>query len=230
MTDEPTDEQASLFAVLRVLAKRGEKWRKSTERDRTAAAKVSAALKAASKSNFLTEDDVRGQAYVKKGQFAQDRYILIEQPDKQPAVACALSCIWDFETAAIDFSGYLGIWMPSIVDLVDEKGDASKPIVFLGYRFETPDLQGTKHQFFHSQPCRSMDRERKPIPLAVPHHTGMPTFQLSAKEPADLLVSMCVSLYGRDVIKELILELGALQHPRTPADYIEKLKAWFEPA
>ena len=230
MTDQPKDVQESLFAVLRVLAKRGERWRKSTERDNTAVAKVSAALKAAGKSTFLTEDDVLGQAYTKKGQFTQDRYILIEQPDKQPTTVCALSCIWDFEAEAVDFCGYLGIWMPSIVDLYDEKGEASKPIVFLGYRFETPDLQGTKHRFFHSQPCRSMDRERKPIPLAVPHHARMPTFQLPAKEPADLLISMCVSLYGRDVIKELVLELGALQHPRAPAGYIEKLKGWFEPA
>lgn len=224
MSGQPTNEQLSLFAVLRVLSQRGDKWRKTTLKDTAASKKVNDALRAAQKSSFLTEDEVRGKTFIENGEFVQDRYILMEQPDKQPSTICAVSCVWDFRAEAVDFSGYLGIWMPSIEVLYDESGNASKPIVFLGYRFETPDFQGTKHKFFHSQPCRSMDRARKPIPLAVPHHPKMPTFPLLAEEPADLLVCMCVSLYGRDIIKELVLELGTLSPPRVPSDYVAKLK------
>mgnify|MGYP003678000055 CR=1 FL=1 len=216
-------QRKAMISVLRVLSIQGDKWLKNLSKS----AKATATLQQAGIADFLTEDYVRGQKEIKKGQFPQDRFILIRPPAREVSTVCAVSCVWDFETDFPDFGGYLGIWTPNPMPIVEINVEQKRPIVFLGYRFETPDNTGTMHKFFHLQPCRSMDRGRRELPIAVPHHDVMPTIQLSAYEPADLLVNLAISLYGRDYIPDLVVELGKMRHPSAPSEYIERLKSWF---
>ena len=217
--DERKTQRDAVFAVLRILCLQGQKW----EKDRATSPKARDAMREAGKAGFLTEADVAGQSSKLKGQLPQDKYILIKPPERETATACAVSCAWDFEAASPVFGGYLGIWTPSPKPL---EGGA-KPIVFLGYRFETPDNKGTRHKFFHSQPCRSMDQARRELPIAVHHHDVMPTIPLYAQQPADLLVNLGISLHGRDYISELVTDLNNLRHPRAPSEYVERVKLWF---
>jgi hypothetical protein len=180
-------------------------------------------MREAGKAGFLTEQDVTGQSKTFQGQLPANKYALIKPPEREKATACAISCVWDFKAESPKFGGYLGIWTPRPMPL----GNGTRPIVFLGYRFEPPDDQGTKHKFFHSQPCRSMDEARNELPIAVHHHDVMPTMPLKAEQPADLLVNLGISLHGKDYVSELVTELQGLRHPWGPSDYIDGLKVWF---
>jgi hypothetical protein len=216
-------QREAFFAVLRILGTQGQKWLKELP----SSSKARIALQEARKGDFLTEADLYGQTNKTKGHFPQGRYLLVRPPDKQTSTVCALSCVWDFDGNEPDISCYLGIWTPRPVPIEEDDGAEKRPIVFLGYRFETPDAQGTKHKFFHSQPSRSMDRERRDLPRAVHHHSGMPTLQLDAAQPADLLVNMAISLHGRDYVAELFTDVVKLSPPRAPAEYVERIKLWF---
>lgn len=221
--DERKFQQDAMFSVLRALCLQGLKWQKGLSSSAKASARTRDALREAGKAAFLSLAEVDGRSKIPKGQLPQDRYILIKPPERETATACAVSCAWDFKAESPIFGGYLGIWTPSPKAL----NGIPKPIVFIGYRFETPDHQGTKHKFFHSQPCRSMDQARRELPIAVNQHDVMPTIPLKADQPADLLINLAISLHGRDYISELAIELGGLQHPRAPSDYVQRVKQWF---
>ena len=220
--DAKTIQHAALIAVLRVLGQQGDNWQKVMPE------KARSAFNQARLGGFLTVPEVTGQANNAKGQFPEDRFVLVRPPEKELTMVCAINCIWDFNSECPIFSSYLGIWTSSPIPLNDENGNPRRPLVFLGYRFETPDQQGTKHKFFHSQPCRSMDRARREFSIAVPHHDKLPTLPLTAKEPADLLVNLALSLHGKDYIRELTVDLMALRFPKAPEEYVLKLKTWFD--
>jgi len=215
-------QRAALFTVLRGLEIQGQKWLKDP-----VSAKAKNALQQAGKASFLSEAYLRSQAANTKGCFPQDQYLLIRPPKKQTSTVCALSCHWDFEQDEPVLSCYLGIWTPRPVPIADADGNMQRPIVFLGYRYETPDIEGTKHKFYHTQPCRSMDRERRDLPTAVHHHTAMPTLQLAAEQPADLLINMAISLHGREYVQELFTDMIKLRPPKAPAEYVKRIKLWF---
>lgn len=216
-------QREAFFAVLRILGAQGQKWL----RELPGTSKARKALQEARKGDFITESDLHGHQYNTKGHFPEGRYLLVRPPNKEVSSVCALSCVWDFDGDEPDISCYLGIWTPRPVPQQGDDIEEKRPIIFLGYRFETPDADGTKHKFFHSQPSRSMDRAKRDLPRAVHHHSGMPTFQLNAAQPADLLVNMAISLHGRDYVTELFSDVTKLPRPKAPPAYVERIKKWF---
>lgn len=215
-------QREAVFAMLRAMGGRGRDWRNRLLRTD----KANATLQVAGKAGFLEVDAVAGFGYKNKGAFPSDQYMLIAPPARETATVCAVSCCWDFTGGEPQMSCYLGIWTPRPVELEVSPPGPKRPIVFLGYRYETPDTDGVKHRFYHAQPCRSMDPGRRDIPNAVPHHTGMPTFQLVALEPAELLVSVEISLYGLGHVGDLVVELKELSFPKAPNDFIDRVKSW----
>ncbi|GAA0672586.1 hypothetical protein FHT00_001701 [Sphingomonas insulae] len=78
---------------------------------------------------------------------------------------------------------------------------------FWGYRFETPSWQGREHRFHHAQPIDSMTPDRVPIACALPRSTKGPTFPLGSSTVCGLLLTLVLTILGRDVMDEIVADL-----------------------
>ena len=87
----------------------------------------------------------------------------------------------------------------------DEKSD--KPYHHTGYRFETPTVSSSKHLYFHVQPIDKFD---SPIELTVSRRVPgtVPCIPVRANGPVSLVLSIIVSLYGREVYNELLSDIA----------------------
>lgn len=96
---------------------------------------------------------------------------------------------------------YYGVWRmgdphpkPTILPV-------TRVMSFTGFRFEPPEVQGTNHSYFHSQPCRSMGDKTTPDPYAMDIDDKGPTMPLAAKSAVDLLLCAYMALYGATKFK-----------------------------
>lgn len=81
--------------------------------------------------------------------------------------------------------------------------DESQRLASVGYRFETPEGEG-RHDFFHAQPIRSLTATGSTLPGVAPWLPDVsPAFPLDAKDPASLLVSLLVGIYGSEFLLDL---------------------------
>jgi len=74
-----------------------------------------------------------------------------------------------------------------------------------GFRFETPEGKGT-HNYYHAQPTRTLNRLRPETTLqggANYPSVSCPTFTLEAENVVTLLVCFLITVYGKDILREL---------------------------
>ena len=119
----------------------------------------------------------------RRGEFKPGEVVRVTPPVRE-ATMSAIWCKWNFEGQRSEQTGfwfYLGIWL----------SDGG----FIAFRFEPPE-QGDNHNYYHSQPCRTMGWEGDPVfgALAVPERN--PTWPLAANSSLDLLLCLTVSIGG----------------------------------
>ena len=197
------EEQKGILCVLRSLRRSGEEWRRSYEPS-PAMASIDAAM---SRFTAITETDL--QRYILhtglSGHFKSDEVIYIRPPAKVEPAASALWCRWDFAGDSAGCGFYLGTWWKTRTQTLGT-GSCGGRIVFVGYRYETPE-KGNNHNYFHVQPCRSMGGRDQKVPEALPATERNPTWPLAANTALDLLLCVFTSLYGMSGLAELEEEI-----------------------
>ena len=166
------DEREAIRHVLKALLLDGDQWfraKRSTWSDGQFAA-----LNARQLDSYLRRNT--------SSAFEPRRAIRVRPPDQDREVRLsALWCRWDFGAKRCDCWFHLGLWLRS--------GS------FMAFRFEPPE-QGDNHNYYHSQPCRSMGWEGSAVhgAMAVPERN--PTWPLPACTSLDLLLCLAVSIHG----------------------------------
>ena len=186
-------EQAALIMLIEALYRRGEDWERREQPRRPEKLKNAAFAVLAQ----LTRQDVEGYRAAKaEGSFGEDRIILLQPPSQDREAIATLWCRWNFESAVANCGFYYGVWsMVSPLPGTKVEGDGKRVPAFIGYRFETPEI-GTNHNYYHSQPCRSMGSKVQEIVNALQVSSKMPTWPLAAANEVELLLCMILSLYG----------------------------------
>ena len=93
----------------------------------------------------------------------------------------AIWCKWRSHGVRLDCWFHIGLWL-----------DDGR---FIAFRFEPPE-QGDNHNYYHSQPCRSMGWEGMPEYEAMQVPERNPTWPLPAESSLDLLLCLVVSIQG----------------------------------
>jgi len=140
-----------------------------------------------------------------KASFEDTKVIFFEPPPKEIGSVAALWCRWNYEAhLKLPRCGfYFGIWSSErAFPLPNGNAANDLHVAFIGYRFETPE-DGTNHNFYHAQPCRSMGRKDDEIEVSLPVSSRMPTWPLGATSALELLLCLVASLYGMDGLREL---------------------------
>ncbi len=140
----------------------------------------------------------------------EPRHVIWLAPPKRGGDAAALWYKWDFrpEGAIPMCKFYYGAWRmswPHPRPLLP----CDKVPQFLGYRFEPPETQGTKHGYYHSQPCQSMGEKGVPDPFAMDVVDTDPTWPLAADNATELLLCLVLALYGLDDFRRIRADLLA---------------------
>jgi len=79
--------------------------------------------------------------------------------------------------------------------------DDTENVAAIGYRFESPEGEGT-HHYYHAQLIRDLDRGHLlPCPAWLP--TRQPAFALDAENALTLVVCLLIALYGLEYVGEL---------------------------
>ena len=194
-----TEEQKAILSVLLLLRRSGEQWR-SFDRPRAATAAVNVAI-----GSFtpITEIELERLFLYSgtRGQFDFHEVIYVPPPPKEKSAVSALWCRWDFAGASAKCGFYMGTWWKAQAVPADE-ADCGESVVFLGFRYETPE-EGDNHNFFHAQPCRSMGERELPVVQALPVTERNPTWPLVAGTALDLLLCLVVSWYGKRGLAKL---------------------------
>ena len=167
------DEQKAIWYVLRDLLEEGMRWR----RDHAYGGTTDIA------NVFTPLDERKLQSHMRhgrSGQFEQGEAIQVKPPARAGHVS-ALSCKWNFEDGCADCWFHLGIWLSG--------GQ------FVGFRFEPPE-QGDNHNYYHSQPCRTMGFRDEPIAGALEVPERNPTWPLPANSSLELLLCLVISIHG----------------------------------
>ena len=147
-----TEEQKAILSVLVLLQRSGEEWR-SFERPSAAGTAENVAT-----GSFTPITEGGLERYLlysgASGQFDFNEVIYVRPPEKEKSAVSALWCRWDFSGVAAKCGFYLGTWWKPQKAPADT-GVCGGRVVFLGFRYETPE-EGDNHDYFHAQPCRSM--------------------------------------------------------------------------
>lgn len=109
-----------------------------------------------------------------------------------------------------------------------EEGDDedARSIVFLGFRYETPE-EGDNHNYFHAQPCRNMGGREAPVVHALPVGERNPTWPLAAASALELLLCLFTSLYGLRGLAELesdIQQSAGIRSQRLLLDSVSRIR------
>lgn len=205
----PKDEQKAIRLVLKELLRDGLEWQKEPKsRD------ARKALASGRMFNPLAVSDLDRYLLPRsRGKFEIGEAIQTRPPEREVLIS-SLWCKWDFvgERAACWF--YIGWWLT--------KGE------FAGFRFEPPG-QGDNHDYYHSQPCRSMCLGGSEVhgALALPERN--PTWPLPAGSSLDLLLCTIVSTWGMAGLQEVFnnaLDTDAvLRQNRTIRDALNKIRS-----
>lgn len=79
--------------------------------------------------------------------------------------------------------------------------DDTGRVAAIGYRFESPEGEGT-HHYYHAQLIRNLDHGQSlPCPAWLP--TTQPAFALDAENALTLVVCLLITLYGLEYVDEL---------------------------
>ena len=177
------DERKAVRHVLRALLLDGEEWGKQRSPVPSAGAGSFRALRQRQLDAYLLHGG--------GGQFKAGEGIRIRPPRREAHMA-AIWCKWRSHGARLDCWFFLGIWL----------GNGQ----FIAFRFEPPE-QGDNHNYYHSQPCRSMGWEGTPEykTMRVPERN--PTWPLPATSSLDLLLCLVVSIRGMIGLEELKLRI-----------------------
>lgn len=194
------EEQKALLQVLRLLRAEGEEW---TRYKRTTAA-ASAAKSAEGKFTALEEQELDTHFLYqgKAGQFDENKVIYVKPPAKDPSAVAGIWCRWNYDKALPKCGFYYGLWSAQPAFPVVDPDDPTRHPAFVGYRFETPE-EGDNHNFYHSQPCRSMGAKDDAIEHSLPISQRDPTWPLSAGNALELLLCLVTSLYGMNGLSNL---------------------------
>lgn len=187
--------------MLEALRDGGERWlRESRAHDEPA---LASPLIAISKTQLQTH-----LLYHESGTFDPDQVIQMKPPFREGRRA-TLRCKWHFEGQRARCWFYLGIWIKA-----PSKRKSSRSIRdrFVGFRFEPPET-GDNHNYFHSQPCRTMGDD-KPIAGALKVPVRNPTWPLPATSSLELLICLVLSVHGMAGLSKLEQAFD-----RIPKDY-----------
>ena len=174
------EEQKAIWYVLRELLRQGEKWC----RDHRSKEGVDMASLFEPLNERQLESHLRHKGG--NGQFKPREAIQVKPPPREGR-ASSLWCKWNFNDEH-DCRFYLGIWLSSAD--------------FVGFRFEPPE-QGDNHNYYHSQPCRTMGFRGEPISSALKVPERNPTWPLPAGSPLELLLCLVVSIHGMSSLRRL---------------------------
>ena len=184
------DERKAIWYVLEALRDGGKRWlRDSPARNEPALASPLMAISQRQLETYLLHGE--------SGKFDADQVIQIEPPFREGRRA-ALQCKWHFGGQHARCWFYLGIWVKK-----PSKGKSSRRRSerFVGFRFEPPE-PGENHNYFHSQPCRTMaDRKRITGALKMPERN--PTWPLPATSSLELLLCLVLSVHGMKGLKKM---------------------------
>jgi hypothetical protein len=199
-----TVEQKALHQVLERLRKSGEDWlrhrAKSAEKPHKVALGRYSALSESDLINALMHGGL-------KGEFDTTKVIFFEPPPKEVGSVAALWCRWDYGHELPRCGFYFGLWSSETAFPAPKDGNqAEKHVAFIGYRFETPE-DGTNHNFYHAQPCRSMGRKDDEVEVALPVSSRMPTWPIAAANALELLLCLVAALYGLDGVRDVRIKL-----------------------
>ena len=174
------DERKAIRHVLRELLFDGKQWlREQRPKEVPSSNSQFSALNQQQLDSYLRP---RGRGAFEPGKVIQVR------PPLHEARLSALWCKWDFEGERGGCWFYLGIWL--------SKGQ------FIAFRFEPPE-QGDNHNYYHSQPCRTMGWEGDPTYRAMEMPQRNPTWPLAASSSLDLLLCLVVSIHGMKGLRRL---------------------------
>jgi hypothetical protein len=199
------DEQKALLHVLRILHSQGEDWMRHKRAPGLVAARV-----AENKFDAIAQHELNNHFLYqgKAGQFGENKVIWIKPPAKDPSAVAGIWCRWNYEKTLPKCGFYYGLWSERPpFPTVDSSATAKHP-AFVGYRFETPE-EGNNHNFYHAQPCRSMNAKDDPVEQSLPISEREPTWPLAATTALELLLCMVTSLYGMSGLSELLDSINA---------------------
>ena len=172
------DERRAIWRVLEELLNGGEKWLQESS------AKGDPAL--ASPLRRINRWQLQTHLHEDGGEFGPDEIIQVKPPFREGRRA-ALRCKWNFKGRVARCWFYLGIWL--------ERGR------FVGFRFEPPE-PGDSHNYYHSQPCRTMGDDR-PVAGALELPERNPTWPLPATSSLELLLCLVLSIHGMAGLRKM---------------------------
>lgn len=179
----PRDEQKAIRLVLKQVLQDGEDWQGEPQSPDTRAALASQRMF----DPLAAWDLERHLRPGTNGAFGVEEAIQTRPPRHDVRIS-SLWCKWDFvaERSACWF--YLGLWL--------RNGQ------FAGFRFEPPE-RGHSHNYYHSQPCRTMCFGGTQVngALALPERS--PTWPLPARSSLHLLLCAIVSVRGMTGLQEI---------------------------
>ena len=177
-------ERKAIRLILQQLVDEGEEWARN-------ASKAAEAAKRAATMRFgpLSVQTLQSEFQKKRdsGDFGQAAVYLVPPP-KESNVPTVLWCTWNFRGAEAYVKYYLGMWL---------KADR-----FIAYRFEPPE-RGDHHNYFHSQPCRSLGRREDEVLGALPIPVSAPTWPLTADSSVELLLCVVLGVRGMAGLQDL---------------------------
>ena len=198
-----TEEQKAILSVLLLLQRSGEQWRSF---DRPAAATTAENVATGSFTPITARELERYFLHSgASGQFDFNEVVYVRPPEKEKSAVSALWCRWDFSGVAAKCGFYLGTWWRAHKAAMNAVACGGR-VVFLGFRYETPE-EGDNHDYFHAQPCRSMGDRDLPVVQALPITERNPSWPLAARTPLDLLLCLVASMYGRRGLWKLETEI-----------------------
>lgn len=193
------ERKAALIGIYEWLAREGKKWVDKNP------VHVNLERIATNRHGVMTVEDVENlrKNKARAGSFANDRVVRLKPPNGDEGAFAVLWCRWNFEHHHNRCGFYYGLWkMTDPLPGTRVNGTGKRVPVFLGYRFETPEV-AANHAFHHAQPCRSFDVDGEPIREALDRSVSNPTWPIAAKDEIQLLLCVVLSLYGADRFDEL---------------------------
>lgn len=142
-----------------------------------------------------------------KQQFPDDHFIELETSRYTDDGYSFLWCSWRLEGEPEGHFLYGMFRLDRRHSVAGEASPKGHVPQFWGYRFETPSWQGREHRFHHAQPIDSMSPSRAPIACALPRSTRGPTFPLGSATLCGLLLTLVLTILGRDKMDEIVADL-----------------------
>ena len=188
------EERKAIWQVLKALLIEGEEWvgQQSSKRG----------TNTTSPFEPLKQRSLESYQHKPSGAFKPGVGIQVKPPCREVRMS-ALWCKWDFNGERSGCWFHLGIWL--------------NDVRFIAFRFEPPE-QGDNHNYYHSQPCRTMGWQGDPTYEALAMPKRNPTWPLPAASSLELLLCLVVSIRGMVGFKELEerIEAGAATRRNRP--------------